>query len=71
MKVSIKRLDLRPGDKIKIIMFWMRNKENIFSIRTLIWRPVVYFKSSIFVQKDFQSHLPPSCGQGRMIRLDV
>ena len=20
-------------------MFWMRNKENIFQIRTLIWRP--------------------------------
>ena len=38
-------------------MFWMRNKENIFSIRTLIWRPVVYFKSSIFVQKGFSK--PP------------
>ena len=47
------------------------NKENIFPIRTLIWRPVFILSLQSKYKKDFQSHLPPSCGQGRMIRLDV
>ena len=28
-------------------MFWMRNKENSFSIRTYIWRPVVKYKTDL------------------------
>ena len=24
-------------------MFWMRNKETTFPIRTLVWRPALYF----------------------------
>ena len=39
-------------------MFWMRNKENIFPIRTLILRPAIYFKSLIFLQKGFSK--PPA-----------
>ena len=29
-------------------MFWMRNKENNFSIHTFIWRPVPHLKRSFF-----------------------
>ena len=36
-------------------MFWMRNKENNFPIRTLIWRPVV-IRSRAFPESAFGGH---------------
>ena len=36
-------------------MFWMRNKDNIFPIHTLIWRPVCIYYTCLHVQPWFSA----------------
>ena len=40
-------------------MFWMRNKENNFPIRTLIWRPAVWTQIILVLMEQFD--LDPYC----------
>ena len=53
-------------------MFWMRNNENNFTIRTLIWRPV--FLTKIMIPKVFRSAVSSHsqyCNGRRYMGLDM